>query len=675
MLGSSFSKRLIEIIIVLSNKKSYTSLKHIAEELNVSIRTVQRELEGMGKTLALYGLSIEQSRGKGLILKGDSGKFLNEISSISNDNSYMTLDVDERRELLFLKCLELREPTKLIEIAKYFDVSESTIARDLDAIEINFKDNNLNLVRKPGFGIQVIGDIRDVNRIKLDHIYNKLEIKQLEGKSKKETLDVKNFFESISGDILMLLNQEIFEQVVNVLLSKNLESFHDISNSSFLSMLIHLTLVIQRIHSKDTFNIEDDNVYEQLSENITEKSDDLIRLLEFRFNVVIPRGEKIYISMLVKSLNRGRFLEARDEPEVHVYTMVLIDLFSLMTNIDLTKDKILYEGLVAHITPTLERLNYGLSVRNPLIEQIKEEYKSLFNVMKKTCGVIEFLLNTTIDDGEIGFILIHFLASIERKKQNETNNNGYKIGILNSGDLGLSLLLTSTLKNKIKGIKNIYMVTQEELYNNKIKDIDLIVTDIHIESETIPFVLVDKILSNQDIVNINDALDTLTNKRRSNIPIGPFDGQKVNYSLLDNIKLEIIQKKYNKDELIKRLLNSLPLTDEEKNNSFRSVLRRESLGRLHVNEDFIVYHAVVKQLNESKIMFFKVDETMREFYDFKGGTLLIMSEKQENTDRHTISMVSLALMEESKLIYEIVSENPNLNKVKVVISTYILKYN
>ncbi|PMC21590.1 hypothetical protein CJ207_13140, partial [Klebsiella aerogenes] len=59
--------------------------------------------------------------------------------------------------------------------------------------------------------------------------------------------------------------------------------------------------------------------------------------------------------------------------EARQITSRLIALFSSVVDIDLTHDTALYEGLLIHIKPLLNRLNYRIYIRNPLLEDIKGE--------------------------------------------------------------------------------------------------------------------------------------------------------------------------------------------------------------------------------------------------------------------------------------------------------------
>ena len=67
-----FTPRLRQIILILLKENQIFSVKNLAERINVSKRTVQRELEYTGNTLKTYGLSLCSKTGVGIWLEGEA---------------------------------------------------------------------------------------------------------------------------------------------------------------------------------------------------------------------------------------------------------------------------------------------------------------------------------------------------------------------------------------------------------------------------------------------------------------------------------------------------------------------------------------------------------------------------------------------------------------------------
>ncbi|WP_163585823.1 PRD domain-containing protein, partial [Klebsiella michiganensis] len=74
-------------------------------------------------------------------------------------------------------------------------------------------------------------------------------------------------------------------------------------------------------------------------------------------------------------------------------------------DIDLTHDTALYEGLLIHIKPLLNRLNYRIYIRNPLLEDIKGE---LTEVWPLTLRVVNQVFaawgENAVSEDEVGYL-------------------------------------------------------------------------------------------------------------------------------------------------------------------------------------------------------------------------------------------------------------------------------
>ena len=56
-----------------------------------------------------------------------------------------------------------------------------------------------------------------------------------------------------------------------------------------------------------------------------------------------------------------------------------------MVDSDLSQDTALYDGLLIHIKPLINRLNYQIRIRNPLLEDIKGELQDVWRLTQ--CAV------------------------------------------------------------------------------------------------------------------------------------------------------------------------------------------------------------------------------------------------------------------------------------------------
>lgn len=71
----------------------------------------------------------------------------------------------------------------------------------------------------------------------------------------------------------------------------------------------------------------------------------------------------------------------------------LICRVSELNALDFNKDQILKNGLKIHLYTTLNRINYDLSVSNPMLNDIKKMYPHMFDIVIDVLGEINQLFD------------------------------------------------------------------------------------------------------------------------------------------------------------------------------------------------------------------------------------------------------------------------------------------
>src|SRR5699024_5713062 len=185
----------------------------------------------------------------------------------------------------------------------------------------------------------------------------------------------------------------------------------------------------------------------------------------------------------------------------------LVQRFSQITYQDFNEDEMLITGLMAHLVPSLNRIKYQLEIRNPLLDEIKEEYGELFEIVKETSKVIQLGDGLVTSDDEIAYLTLHFGAAIERKKYTESPLK-LNLGVVCASGIGVSSLLSSKIKATFMNINRVVPLSVEAVLNNEIKGIDLLVATLDIEAK-IPTVYVNTLLKEEDLNKIEAAMNKI----------------------------------------------------------------------------------------------------------------------------------------------------------------------
>jgi mannitol operon transcriptional antiterminator len=158
----TFTTRQREILkIILDVKRPIGSIE-LAKLLRITPRQVNYSIKGVKVWLRQHGQDLRVLPGVGFSvnLTADQTQTLVQKINVHSDVQII-LSVSQRQQLLALFLLTRGEPVILAQLEQISNVSRMTILKDLDEIEKWLEEENIKLIRKPHFGIQINGAEHD----------------------------------------------------------------------------------------------------------------------------------------------------------------------------------------------------------------------------------------------------------------------------------------------------------------------------------------------------------------------------------------------------------------------------------------------------------------------------------------------------------------------------------
>ena len=472
------NKRLYDILKFILQSKGKTSIKEISTFTSVNDRTIRYDIEKINELLIAKNISPIEKLSKGVLFHSEYEKLENFIK----DNSKNIFFNEYRQTIILIKIL-FSEEICINDLCENFDVTRTTIKNELGEIRKILKENSLEL-EPTGSGLKLIGveeNIRNSQLKILNQYRNLISEKNIE---KRYIFNLINkYFDGI--DIIEV------EKFINYI-AKQLNII--ITDETYFILSNYILIMISQI-KKDKFisKIGNQNFYSETIEfKILKKS---ISFLEANFSIEISDLELIkltdyFLGCSSFSLNNSAY---KEWIEIEIIVKKIVLQFKKISNIDLTNDITLLNGLVNHIKPTIHRIKNGTKLENSVYEEVLENYPTLFENTKEALKILENFIGIEINDDEIAFISLHFKGAIDR---NKTNKKESKNVILICGyGYGTSKLLEQQLKDRY----NINILDIIPL--NQVKNIDLIITTLgklDIKSD-IPIISINPILKSEDI--------------------------------------------------------------------------------------------------------------------------------------------------------------------------------
>ncbi|MBN2909977.1 BglG family transcription antiterminator [Polycladomyces sp. WAk] len=508
----SRQKRLLQILLIHS---SPVSVQQLAEMLKVSLRTVQRELQSLKEILSCYGLKIVRKTGHGVTIEGHEKDKQRLLEDVQQMEAFRVYSPEERQEGIIFDLLLTDEPVKLYTFSRKYHVTEATISLDLDKVEPWFEQAGMKLIRKPGWGVCLEGT-QQQKRMALSKFLH-------QGTTFEEWLAL--FQTSVYGDqysehpLGVLIRDRLlkFINIQHILAvekaAREVVGRHhhlELTDRNYVNLVIHLLLAVERMKHGAVSEEQTPLAIPPEAADMVPLAREIVSRLESALSVSVPEVEIGYIALHLS----GAAFKQEDLME-HPENMKWIDLTQSFIRtvgqelgVPLQGDAILFEGLLAHLIPAVSRLENGLQIHNPMLEEIKGRYPDVFHACRKSVALLSDHFPYEVPQDEIGYLALHVGAALIRKREGRR----FRTVVVCASGFGTSTYLTARLENEVPHleIKGIISVGELKKWLKENGPVDLIVSTI-----PIPFVdderlvIVHPFLQKEDLIAIERKMSLL----------------------------------------------------------------------------------------------------------------------------------------------------------------------
>lgn len=500
--------RMKQILQALLEEKEPISIKHLAEKTGISKRTVQRELESVNDVLLPYGMEFASKTGVGVWLAGDEAARAGILAEAASSDEYAASSKEDRRKRLVLEILREKTLRKLYYYSRKFGVSEATISTDLEAVEAWLSHQGLSMVRKPGSGIEVEGTEENYRRAIRFFIGENIDTKLF-----RQLYDGdggENYAASLQKNHLgRLLDKEILRRVHECLEGMDNQRMDNLTENAYDGLVIHLAIAINRILQQDVIQVTGEWQEKMPRDEDYRLAEDIAAELEAEFEVSIPQLEIAYICLHLKGAKHEKIqLPGREERmeladrELRQFVNDLIDAYDGQQAYLLKQDDEFMQGLLAHLQPTIVRLVHGMSIQNPVLADIKENYSEIYARCQRAAQVLAEKVGRQVPEEEIGFLAVHFGAALVRLEGRKEQIRKVQVAVVCSSGIGLSRLMAAKLEKVFKDRLEMTTYGKHDITPAVEAKIDFIISSLQLEAVQVPVVYVNPLLSEADIGEI-----------------------------------------------------------------------------------------------------------------------------------------------------------------------------
>ena len=574
---------------LIKNKKRFVTSKELAEYLSCSDRTIRNALKLIEKTMVIQGVQLISKQGQGYqIFFENQGAYQEFRQTYELEEDYTKTAVskgDDRLVFILNKLLFEQVPVLFDDLADELYVSRSTLSHDFKKIRVMLSEYNLSIESRANKGVYVSGEERDKRRFIINYFLENQFFKAIHFYVKF------NFFD-----------QNVpLEEFARIVLDECQEANLKLSDFVLQNLVVHIALSMIRLKSGfEIKNIDcqmtDDAIERKVAQRILSKVSQVT-------NQEFPVQEIDYITLhlLAKSQQCQKNQKNISEEVLKKSLFKTFQDLGLADIYNFSSDFQLIEGLITHLMTLQVRLESRITLNNPLVDEIKQNYSDIFFMTREILANMDMFIEWSISDDEIAYVSLHFLAAMERSKE----STKFNILAICATGFGAAQMLRNRLETEFGNrVEVVDVIGYYELNQEKLKGIDFIVSAVDLSNLyfQIPVFKVSVFLKSDEIEMIRKAMDQMqVSSYVQSSKISKFENNSFRqYFSKENF---LISTESDKVNLLKKMVEGLSVgeSNEFEQSLLYGIKQREELSSVVFSEKIAVPHPIQPFGTEGKV--------------------------------------------------------------------------
>ncbi len=600
-----------KLIRLLLDQNEQLNAGQIAGMLSVSVRSVHNYIKSVNKE---YPQLITSINNVYRIDQQTGHSLLHESSNVIPQNSR------ERCNYVLNKLLQANTTLNIYDLCEEMYISTTTFQGLTRTMRRIAREHNLTFSIASD-NVSLKGNEQNKRRLLSDLLIN-------------ETSSVFTNLDDFQAAFPNINIYAIRAHVLSVLQKHNFF----INDFSLISLILHITIAIDRIHNGYSAEISETAFQDQAIQ--LKKELPLARTLVSKFekdeHITFSSAETLQLALLLSTRatsidyqtvnedNLGNYIPEKDLNLIHL----LID--TLVSDFDIHLDN---TGLLCrfalHIHNLLIRGRRNFFCKNPLRDEIQRSCPLIYDVSVRLSGIIMQHTGISINDDEIAYIAFHLGVAIEMKKELSEKIQAVLL-CPEYYDQGATLAQRICRKTDDKILLNNVYTKEEDLVQAETDKTILVISTIQLRKDlSYPYVRISPFLTNMDCVALLRKTESIQRDQRK-------EKIRNNLQQIMHSELFFVDRSFkNRNDAIHQLCKNL-----------------KQLG--YVNDDFESDVLCREELSSTGYGQFAVPHSLKMLAKKSGMSICITKSPVEWNDT-SVSLIILLCFnpDERKIFYEI----------------------
>lgn len=504
MFISDRSKSIIEYLI---NANGPLTVSDLAKQLQVTERTIYRQMPDVTKIIESFDLKLDQSSGKGMMIFGSLYHMKRLSAAFEEAKSEQVYSGKERIDLILLMLINEDDYIKTKALAIDLNTSAQTIRNDYSALKEKIRTHDVIFETKKSYGVRLVG-----NEIQKRHLFVNVLLQNISPDNffdwlKNEKYHPNPFIEYLNNCHCETPLRILYQKVRSVIHSRHI----NISDKELQEFLLLISIFIKRHplieHQKNILQV---NISLEYQDYEQEFQTDILKILNDNFGLTLYDSEKDYFQWMI------HLYVGRTHYDLHQQVSVFqsLDKISCLVgdveakfHFPFRHDKNLTENLLLHISMAMERIQSGINVSNPMLDEIYQLNPKLYEIVKQS--FLEIFHSFSIPEDEIGYIVIYFIASMD-----SLSKRSIQVLVVCSTGIGSSKMLRSRLEREFSEIDVKKIISLHKLHDENLDNYDFIISTVPLDLDEDKYLCVSPLLNEKEKEETKKKLEAFNQKRR-----------------------------------------------------------------------------------------------------------------------------------------------------------------
>ena len=541
----------------LLSSEEARSAAYLAEKMKVCEKTVRVRMKELNQYLCKNGAHIVSRARYGYkICVEDEDKFQQFLEENTQSENKIPENSYERTLFLMAYLMNHKDFVKLDDLSEFMYVSKQTLSRSLKNVELILLHYDIEIERRPNYGIRIRGEEFDIRRLLCDYFIKKNSLNNLGWNRQQEEI------------------RQLADVTVRLLAKYEL----NLSEISLENFVEYVYVACKRMSHGEYLELRRDDIPE-IGMREQQFMKELMSILGQANKIQYSPDEERYILLYLAGKRIiGNALENDTNfiinEEIDRLAVAMINVAVSEYHMNFQNNLELRMALNQHLVPFDIRMKYKIPLENPLLEDVKKEYSLAYEMASQACRILEEHYGRTVEEDEIGYFALIFELAIETRQ----TQKGIDILIVCSSGKGSSRLLKYKYEQEFAAyINKIYLCDLIGLKEFDFSAVDYVFTTVPISMEVpVPIVEVGLFLGTSDINKVTEVL-----KRGKD---GFLKQYYTEQRFICDFEAESI------DEALKKLCDLIRQNETVDEDFYEQVLKREAYTQMDYGNGIAIPH-------------------------------------------------------------------------------------